>query len=90
MLDRAKRSRSWASPQKVLAPVDAFRGIQDRVMEASERIVLVPYGFGFEDMQRRVPDTPKIPRAIGWVPALSLDQTLEDFIQSRAAKAGAD
>jgi hypothetical protein len=30
-------------------------------MEASERIVLVPYEFGFEDMQRRVPDTSRFP-----------------------------
>lgn len=51
--------------RRVLAQADAFRGIQDRVIEASERIVLVPNEFSFEDTHRRVPDTSKIPRAIG-------------------------
>jgi UDP-glucose 4-epimerase len=47
-------------------------------------IELVPYGeafaAGFEDMQRRVPDTAKIERAIGWRPEHGLDETLRQVI----------
>ncbi len=50
------------------------------------RIVFVPYsqayGPGFEDMQRRVPDTRKIKATIGWEPRLSLDVTLQRVIDS--------
>jgi UDP-glucose 4-epimerase len=48
-------------------------------------IVLVPYseafGLGFEDMRRRVPDTGKIERALGWHATASLDQILVDVIE---------
>lgn len=48
-------------------------------------IELVPYGeafadAGFEDMQRRVPDTSKIEAAIGWRPEHGLDATLRQVI----------
>ncbi len=48
-------------------------------------IELVPYGeafadAGFEDMQRRVPDTTKIEAAIGWRPEHGLDATLRQVI----------
>lgn len=43
-------------------------------------IKLVPYDEayapGFEDMQRRVPDTTRIESLIGWKPKIDLDQTL--------------
>ncbi len=43
-------------------------------------IRLVPYDEayapGFEDMQRRVPDTTRIESLIGWKPKIDLDQTL--------------
>ncbi|MCL4861532.1 MAG: GDP-mannose 4,6-dehydratase [Caldilineaceae bacterium] len=38
------------------------------------------YAPGFEDMRRRVPDTAKIERAIGWRPAHTLEQILDDVI----------
>jgi UDP-glucose 4-epimerase len=38
------------------------------------------YEPGFEDMQRRVPDTRKIKNAIGWQPTIPLDQTLRQII----------
>jgi UDP-glucose 4-epimerase len=38
------------------------------------------YGPGFEDMQRRVPDTSKIKQAIGWQATRSLAQILEQVI----------
>ena len=44
-------------------------------------IVLVPYSEayapGFEDMDRRVPDTQRIESLTGWRPKFSLDETLE-------------
>jgi UDP-glucose 4-epimerase len=51
-----------------------------RLVGSESPIALVPYDEayeeGFEDMQRRVPDTTKIREAIGWVP----EKTLEDII----------
>ena len=38
------------------------------------------YEKGFEDMQRRVPSIAKIGAAIGWAPAIGLDQTLDEVI----------
>lgn len=75
--------------RKVLERVDAYRAVAGGIDQARERIMLVPYEkayeIGFEDMQRRVPDTSKIRRTIGWAPTRSLEQTLEDVIQSMAA-----
>lgn len=39
------------------------------------------YAPGFEDMQRRVPDTTKIRHAIGWTPKYPLTQILDDVIE---------
>jgi UDP-glucose 4-epimerase len=36
------------------------------------------YPAGYEDMQRRVPDTTKIKKAIGWSPAHTLDSIIDD------------
>ena len=36
------------------------------------------YPSGFEDMQRRVPDTSKIQSAIGWNPLMSLEDIIQD------------
>jgi UDP-glucose 4-epimerase len=51
---------------------------------SESEIVLVPYdeayGEGFEDMRRRVPDTSKIERMLGWTPHASLDEVLRDVI----------
>ncbi|MEZ4728919.1 MAG: GDP-mannose 4,6-dehydratase [Caldilineaceae bacterium] len=38
------------------------------------------YAPGFEDMRRRVPDTTKLRTAVGWSPAHTLDQILDDVI----------
>ena len=60
-----------------------------RVREAAEsdsEVTLVPYDEayepGFEDMPRRVPDLSKIERVLGWAPTRSLDEILDDVIQS--------
>lgn len=43
---------------------------------------ITAYGAAFEDMRRRVPDTRKIEHYIGWRPTLTLDQLIEDVIDS--------
>ena len=40
------------------------------------------YEFGFEDMQRRVPDISKIANKVGWEPSLNLENILLDVIKS--------
>jgi UDP-glucose 4-epimerase len=51
---------------------------------SESEIVLIPYeqayGEGFEDMSRRVPDTSKIERILGWRATASLDEILSDVI----------
>jgi UDP-glucose 4-epimerase len=50
------------------------------VLGSKSEIVYVPYNeayeFGFEDMQRRVPDTRKIQKHIGWKPTIKLNEML--------------
>lgn len=67
--------------------------LAERVIEragSSSEIVQIPYSEayeeGFEDMRRRVPDTRKIARAIGWQPRTNLDQTLDQVIAFFRAK----
>jgi UDP-glucose 4-epimerase len=51
---------------------------------SSSEIKLVPYDEayeeGFEDMERRIPDTTRIKDRIGWQPKKSLDEILADVI----------
>jgi UDP-glucose 4-epimerase len=51
---------------------------------SDSEITLIPYedayGEGFEDMHRRVPDTSKIERILGWRPTATLDQILAEVI----------
>ena len=51
-----------------------------RVTGSRSEVRLVPYteayGPGFEDMQRRVPDTTRLRELAGWKPTRSLDETL--------------
>jgi UDP-glucose 4-epimerase len=44
------------------------------------------YAPGFEDMQRRVPDTSKIQRAIGWQAQRDLGEILDDVIEFERAR----
>ena len=72
--------------------LDLARRVKQKTGSQSE-IVLVPYeeatAPGFEDMRRRVPDIGKIHEAIGWQPAISLDETLDEIIANmRAADTG--
>lgn len=63
--------------------LELAKRVKARTNSQSE-IILVPYeeahAAGFEDMRRRVPDTSKINRLIGWKPTISLDQTLDQII----------
>lgn len=61
----------------------SIMGLAERVrslVRSESKIQLVPYSEayapGFEDMQRRLPNTAKIESLIGWRPEYSLDQIL--------------
>jgi UDP-glucose 4-epimerase len=69
-----------------------IRELAERVIEltgSSSEIALVPYDVayeeGFEDMQRRLPDTTKIRERIGWEPTRSIDEVLADVIDEHRA-----
>jgi len=57
---------------------------------SSSRIRLVPYdqayGAGFEDMQRRVPDTAKVRRLLDWAPTRTLDEILSEMTAEAEAE----
>jgi UDP-glucose 4-epimerase len=63
--------------------LDLAREVQ-RMTESKSEITIVPYEEayepGFEDMQRRVPDTSKIRSLLGWHPTKSLEEILSDVI----------
>jgi UDP-glucose 4-epimerase len=60
-----------------------------RACSSDSEIRFVPYEeayeSGFEDMSRRVPDTSKIEALLGWRPTCTLDEILEDVIESQRA-----
>lgn len=63
-----------------------------RLLGSASEIKFIPaqevYGAdGFEDMQRRVPDTTKIRQLIGWQPARILDEIIRDVADSERAAA---
>ncbi|MEB3830084.1 GDP-mannose 4,6-dehydratase [Phormidium sp. CCY1219] len=76
--------------QQEISILDLAQQIIDRVgTQGDDRrseIEVIPYGQayapGFEDMQRRFPDISKIEQYLGWKPTRSLDEILEDAIES--------
>ena len=59
--------------------------VRDRASSTSE-IVLIPYDeayqtANYEDFRRRVPGLDKIKKVVGWQPAHSLDDTIDDIIR---------
>jgi UDP-glucose 4-epimerase len=69
-----------------------IRQLAERVVDMTgspSEITLVPYDVayeeGFEDMQRRIPDTTKIYERIGWRPTRSLAEILADVIDEHRA-----
>ena len=72
-----------------------IHGLAERIKERAgsrSEIIKKPYdevyGFGFEDMQRRVPDVSKLERFIGFRPRTSLDQIIDDVIAEQRAAMG--
>lgn len=76
--------------QQEITIYDLAHRIVDRVrsrgIDSQSQIQLIPYGQayapGFEDMQRRFPDLSKIGEYVGWKPTRSLDEILDDAIES--------
>ena len=56
-----------------------------KIAKSSSKIVYIPYDKayeeGFEDMQRRVPDTAKVKAAIGFKPTMDLEGIIKDVIE---------
>jgi UDP-glucose 4-epimerase len=54
-----------------------------RTLNSSSPIVRVPYeeafGVGFDDLRDRRPDISRIRQAVGFAPAISLEQTIRDL-----------
>ena len=66
----------------------AVAELAERVKELADsrsEIVYVPYEKayeeGFEDMQRRVPDTAKVKKAVGFKPTMDLDGIIENVVE---------
>ena len=59
--------------------------------ESGSKIDFIPYQTAydsdFEDMRRRVPNTGKVRRLLGWVPRIPLDETLRQVIAEFSARA---
>jgi UDP-glucose 4-epimerase len=70
--------------QQEISILDLAKKVKAKTSSASE-IVFVPYEQayeeGFEDMQRRIPDTSKIEKLIGYRPTVSLERILERVIE---------
>lgn len=64
--------------------INDFANLVIRMVGSPSRVKHIPYDVayeeGFEDMQRRVPDTTKIRSLTGWEPMRSLGETIEAVI----------
>ena len=74
----------------------SIMGLAQKVREitgSSSEIVLIPYDeayeTGFEDMQRRRPDTTRIHTLLGWEPTRSLDEVVKDVAADVVSRIGA-
>lgn len=74
----------------------SIMGLAQKVREitgSSSEIVLIPYDeayeTGFEDMQRRRPDTTRINTLLGWEPTRSLDEVVKDVAADVVSRIGA-
>ena len=56
-----------------------------KITNSKSKIIYIPYDKayeeGFEDMQRRVPDTTRIKEAIGFSPTVSLDRIIKSVVE---------
>lgn len=74
----------------------SIMGLAEKVRDitaSSSEIVLIPYDeayeTGFEDMQRRRPDTTRINTLLGWEPTRSLDEVVKDVAADVVSRIGA-
>ena len=92
---RSRRwSRCWTTPTAPATPSTSAALNEVTINELAARIIErtrrdakvrhipyeVAYEEGFEDMERRVPDTTKINTLTGWKPTRTLDDILDDVI----------
>lgn len=67
--------------QREITIADLARTIVERTGSTSE-LVFIPYDeayeHGFEDMERRVPDTARVNGLLGWKPEHTLEQIIDD------------
>ena len=66
---------------------NTIKQLADKIIERTESTSTITftayvdaYPAGYEDMQRRVPDTNKIKSSIGWSPANTLDNIIDDVV----------
>ena len=61
-----------------------------KLTESSSDIVHVPYDVayeaGFEDMERRLPDTTRLAELTGWRPTRDLEETINDVVGFERAR----
>lgn len=74
----------------------SIMGLAQKIREvtgSSSEIVLIPYDeayeTGFEDMQRRRPDTTRINTLLGWEPTRALDEIVKDVAADVGSRIGA-
>jgi len=76
--------------QQEISILDLAKKVKAKTKSASE-IVFVPYEKayeeGFEDMPRRIPDTGKIEKLLGFRPTVSLERILERVIEHLSTSA---
>jgi UDP-glucose 4-epimerase len=73
----------------------SMTGLAERVIAlvgSASTVAYIPYDqayeAGFEDMQRRVPDTSRARDLIGWRPTMGLDDVIRDVISAEIARVG--
>jgi UDP-glucose 4-epimerase len=78
--------------QREISIADLARTVAERVGSPSEP-VFIPYDeayeYGFEDMERRVPDTGRVHALLGWSPERTLEQIIDDVaadVKSRISR----
>jgi UDP-glucose 4-epimerase len=72
-----------------ISMLDLAERVRSTVASSSD-IVLIPYDeayeVGFEDMERRRPDTTRIHNLIGWTPTLGLDDIISDVAADQKSR----
>ena len=99
LFDRWMASRPLATPDEVedtdgaiVATSSPDAGVVDTSTSFRSRLLGrrdpydEAYESGFEDMERRIPDTAKLEALTGWRPANSLDDIMGDVIEFERAE----